>query len=102
MEREIIEAMVLSLPRSEMGTIQEDHEIWEETDGEAYFTVTRHWLPIPGKATEVEAIAATISGPPEERRRIVTEFTEVFGIGTQSEREIGKHNEPDTVLWVMP
>lgn len=101
MEREIIEAMVHSLPISEMGVAAEDHEIWEETDGDAYFTVTRHWLTVPNTEIKYEVVALTVSGPPNERRRIVREFTDIFGAASQREEYVGGHIEPDTILWVV-
>lgn len=101
MEREIIESMVASLPHSEMGMVQDDHEVWEETDGDAYFTVTRHWLTISAIGEKREIVALTVSGPPAERRRIIAEFVEVFGASTQSDRGAQTESEPDTILWVI-
>lgn len=100
MEPKIIESMVASIPPSEMGEVQTDDEIWEETDGGAHFKVTRHWVYLPEGRHQI--VALTVSGQPMERRRIIQEFVEVFGAKANG-RDIDLNDETaiDTILWVV-
>ena len=45
MDKAIIESRVATIPRSELGEVQADHKIWEESDGDAHCIVTPHLLP---------------------------------------------------------
>ena len=101
MDRPIIEAMIASLPVSEMGRIAEDHEIWEEIDGGAFLTVTRHILTSTESGIEHEVVALQISGPLDERFRVISEFVDV--LGSQAQIDMGREGtgEPDTVMWVI-
>lgn len=76
MEKEIIAAMVASLPPSIPGDLPKDQEMWEEIDGGATLFVTRSLLPGPGNE---ELIALSVKGEPSERHRVITEFIAVFG-----------------------
>ena len=98
MERSIIESMVASLPVSELGSIAEDHEIWEETDGAAHFKVTRHILPTPDRVIH-EMVSLTISGPPEEKLRILNEFKQVLGRPTVA--DMTDDEAMDTIAWLL-
>jgi len=99
MEKEIIESAVASIPRSELGTIQDDHEIWEETDGSAHFKVTRHL--VPGTQRDREVISLSISGLPSERRRVILEFKAVFGPPNSGQIASKSPDHVDVLLWVV-
>lgn len=99
MEPQIIESMVTSLPKSEMGEIQADSEIWEETDGGAHFKVTRHWITYSPAGAKVEVVALSVSGVTEERRRIIGEFVDVFGV--VASHDPGLDDGIETALWVV-
>ena len=81
MEREIIESAVASVPKSELGKIQRDNEIWVEYDGRAKLTVRRHILPTPNRD---EIISLDVSGEPNERQRVLREFIKVYGLPIES------------------
>lgn len=99
MEKEIIESFAASIPRSELGAIQEDHEIWEETDGGAHFKVTRHLLPLP--QDEREMISLSVSGEPSERHRIMQEFKEVFGVPVSGQIALRDPAHIDILAWLV-
>jgi len=97
MEKGIIESVVASLPQSELGEVQQDGEIWEETDGGAHFKVTRHILP----ATDgQELLTVSISGEIAERARIVDEFTEVFGVPASQDINPNQADYIDVIAWL--
>lgn len=93
MQREKIESTVASLPQSELGVLPNDDEIWEEQDGEANIKVTRHVLPTPN---HISIVSLTVSGPSDERLRVIKEFIEVYG---QPAVPISLEPHMDTVVW---
>ncbi len=97
MEKEIISASIASLPKSELGAIQSDREIWEGTDGGAHFKVTRHILP-GTQANEV--IALSISGTPDERRRVIKDFKQVFGVPVGGDVSLKDPTHVDILEWL--
>ena len=70
MEKGIISTMVASIPESQIGEIQSDHEIWQETDGGAHLKVTRHILPMQN-GDGLELLMMSVSGHPVERARVI-------------------------------
>lgn len=107
MEPQIIESMVARLPVSEMTEangaprLAEDHEIWEIDDGGAKVKVTRHEIPLPDSNGVLEVIALSVSGAPNERRRVISEFAEVFGSSADSDTSPETASYIDTVLWIV-
>lgn len=97
MEREIISVSVASLPLSEIGSIQQDHEIWEEIDGGAKLMVTRHILPTPKRD---EIISLSVSGVPSERQRVIREFAKVFGEPIDASLHLESLEHVDMVTWL--
>ncbi len=97
MEREIIETMTASIPHSPTGREAKDHEIWEEIDGGARFSVTRHRLP---GAEQYEGLFLVVSGESEERARVIDEFVAVFGDPIETDFETGE-SAVDTVCWLV-
>lgn len=97
MEKEIISSMVVSLPEAKIGEIQQDHEIWEETDGGAHFKVTRHNLQTSNG--DMEILAMSISGHFRERKRVIDEFSEVLGDPIVKEPFFDKSLYIDTIVW---
>jgi hypothetical protein len=93
---EIIEG-VKELPIIPLGIVPDDGEIWEYTDGGAHFKVTRHTLPVPG---DPEIVSLSVSGENEERERIITEFTEVFG--DPADRDVSPISilHTDILMWL--
>jgi hypothetical protein len=101
MERQTIETMTAFIPPSELGAIPADEEIWEENDRGAHFKVTRHILPL--LEPKVEVLSMTLSGEASDRRRIIEEFSEVFGAPADAELNTPVNNEIiDTVVWIAP
>ncbi len=98
MEREIIKSTVESLPYSTIGEVQQDHEIWEEFDGGAKVTVTRHYLPTPNRDS---IVAMTVSGEASERHRVEREFIEVFGDPVYPIDETEADDYVCTVAWFV-
>jgi hypothetical protein len=98
MDKEIIESWVASIPTSELGQVQADHEIWEETDGRAHFKVTRHLLPNIGKH---EIISLSVSGEPNERRRVIKEFKTVLGVPENGDIAFQQLHHIDFVTWLL-
>ena len=98
MEKEVIESTVGEIPVSQLGEIQQDHEIWEETDGNAHFKVTRHILPVAGG---VEMLSMSVSGEPSERARVVDEFCEVFGAPASLDILLEHVDHIDVVAWLV-
>jgi len=98
MEKSIIETMVTSISVSPLEKVAEDHQIWEETDGEAHFKVTRHQLPV---LDHPEFLSLSVSGEPSERTRIVCEFAEVFGQPTSSDVMPDVPENVDVVAWLL-
>jgi len=78
MEKEIIQSCVSVLPESKLGSDLDDGEIWEGVDGEACFRITRPFLPT-ADGVGIGIISMNISGPPDERARLISEFSEVYG-----------------------
>lgn len=100
MKPEIIKTSIDKLPVSEVGKIADDNEIWEMTDGGAHFKVTRHWLSVPGQ-DDLEIVAFSISGQPDERRRVIDEFKDVFGEPAESSTVPTNPEHVDIVMWLM-
>lgn len=98
MEKGIIEAMVASTPRSELDAVQDDHEIWEETEGDAHYKVTRHLLP---GSTQREAIFISVSGPAKDRLRVIKEFKAVLGVPVQGDVNLKDEQHLDVVSWLV-
>jgi hypothetical protein len=88
--------MTASLPLSTLGEVQADEEIWEENDGGAHFKVTRHQLPVE---EYTEMLALSVSGVASERRRVINEFAQVFGIPATKSAIIAS-DYIDIVAWV--
>ncbi|MDB5160077.1 MAG: hypothetical protein JWO99_340 [Candidatus Saccharibacteria bacterium] len=99
MEREIIEASVAGLPKSKLGEIQRDHEIWEEYDGGAKIMVTRHVLPTPQKD---EIISLSVSGEPTERHRVIKEFIAIYGRPVEVSSYSQNPEELEIIIWLIP
>lgn len=97
MEKEIISSSVASLPKSEIGKTPLDYEIWEEVDGGARLMVTRHTLPTPYSD---ELISLSVSGVPNERKRVVSEFTAVFGEPIESDLSPDIDDYVEMVSWI--
>lgn len=101
MEREVIRSTIAKLPASELGKIAADHEIWEETDGDAQFKVTCHTLPV---GEGIRIISMNVSGPENERARIIREFSEIYGNPEPEAGVISQTPEGipiDFVMWVV-
>ena len=98
MDKEIIESWVATIPRSKLGEIQADHEIWEETDGGAHFMVTRHLLSTVGT---YEIISLSISGEPSERKRVMREFNSVLGVPESGDIALRQSDHIDLVTWLL-
>ncbi|MBC7943636.1 hypothetical protein H7X68_04015 [Candidatus Saccharibacteria bacterium] len=98
MEKEIIESTVASIPMGHLGEIQQDNEIWEETDGGSHFKVTRHTIPV---AKGVEMIAMSVSGEPNERARVIAEFCEVFGNPIRRDTLPEDIHHVDILAWLV-
>ena len=98
MEREIIKSAVASVPKSELGKIPRDDEIWVEYDGGAKLIVSRHTLATPNRD---EIISLGVSGEPNERHRVLREFIEVYGppIASTYSRE---PNGVEYQTWLVP
>jgi hypothetical protein len=96
MDNKEIGVRVNELPYSTLGEVQDDSEIWEIQDGEASVKVTKHYLPTPKRDP---ALFMTVSGPMEERQRVIGEFIAVYG-----PTSIPLESEPhmDTAVWVNP
>ena len=95
MEKEIIGSWVASLPETHFGSMHEDDEMWEEQDGGAWFKVTRH---VQGSGMSM--MAMSITGPTEERRRVIGEFSEVFG--QPARKDISElPNHLDFIIWSL-
>ncbi|MBC7869073.1 hypothetical protein H7X69_02765 [Candidatus Saccharibacteria bacterium] len=94
MEKKIIESVATSLPPSKFG----EHEIWEETDGGAYFIASRHTLPT---TNGLEVLAISVSGEPSERARVVAEFCEVFGPPARLDILLEHVDHVDVVAWLV-
>ncbi|MEP7205269.1 MAG: hypothetical protein ABI716_03700 [Candidatus Saccharibacteria bacterium] len=97
MEKDIIKSTVANIPTSRLGEIQQDHEIWEQTDGGAHFKVTRHTLHVVG---ELEMLSLSISGRATERARIIGEFSEVLGTPTSQDVVPDSETNVDIVAWL--
>lgn len=93
MERDVIRQQLGEIPVSLLGKINDDHEIWEFTDGGAHFKVTRHKLPTD--QMDQEFFSLSVSGQPAERERIIQEFSEVLG----ESAEMTTNHGIDFVLW---
>lgn len=97
MEKEIIEAMISSTPRSELGEVQADHEIWEETDGNAHYKVTRNFIP----GTRQEGIFLSISGDPRDRLRVIKDFKATLGVPAGGDIRSKDVTHVDIVSWIV-
>ena len=97
MEKAIIESWVASTPRSQLGEIQADHEIWEERDGGAFFMVSRHLLPA---SREHEIVSLSISGEPVERKRVIKEFKDVLGVPEGGDVALNDAAHIDIITWL--
>lgn len=99
MERQEIERGLEHLPVSNLGEIQDDHEIWEYTDGGAHFKVTRHRLPLPD--TQPEVVSISVSGNALERQRIIREFSHVLGAPGSQDIELKTPEHMDMAMWLV-
>jgi len=98
MERAIIESTVASIPHSQVGEIQQDHEIWEEQDGGAKLMVTRHIISVRDR---YEMISLSVSGEPSERHRVIREFIDVFGRPFEPVLYSSRLDVIDVIVWLQ-
>jgi hypothetical protein len=92
MERVAIETSVAEIPISPLGKVARDHEVWEGTDGDARFKVTRHQLLEVPSAPEM--LYLSVSGESSERGRIISEFSAVYG------KPVGNDTSPEDPLYI--
>ena len=92
-----IKAGVDQLPVLPADQELEPADVWEQFEGGARFIVARHRLPDPG---EPEVVSVTISGNRHDRRRIIKEFTEVFGEPMDKDVDITEGERLDTFVWL--
>ncbi|HRV76101.1 MAG TPA: class I SAM-dependent methyltransferase [Candidatus Saccharimonadales bacterium] len=87
---------VLDLPNSELGSIAEDHEIWEGGAEGVGFKVTRHNLP----GTDTPFIIMSVSGIEPAMTNLIARFTRA--LGDYSSIELGGSvDNPTMVTWVL-
>jgi hypothetical protein len=97
MERESIINNTLDLPIIEVGHVAEDSEVWACTDGEAHFRMARVSLSKRG----LEFYDMRISGPNEERHRIMMEFIDALGPPTEYGQMYTKNGPVDSLSWLI-
>jgi hypothetical protein len=96
MEKENIELNVANVPYSILGEVQADGEIWEAQDGGAFVKVTRHIL---ATLNQDAILSLTVSGPTDERQRVINEFVEVYG---PTALPVDAESHMDTAIWLYP
>ena len=98
MEQEVIRKKVPQIPKSKLGSIPTDKDIWELTDGGAHFKMTRHELPI---GLNIEFLALSVSGIRAERERLIGEFIQVLGIPEEQSLVPESNIEIDMLSWLI-
>jgi len=97
MERDEILRGVTEIPACQLGNIAADNEIWEGQDGRAHFKVTRRYF---GVRIDLELVMMSVSGLPDERKRVINEFTEVLGAPDEVSVRDG-YGHVDTASWLI-
>lgn len=87
---------VLDLPTSELGSIAEDHEIWEGGIEGAGFKITRHNLPL----LDTPFIAMSVSGREPAMTNLIARFTRALGAYSNIEPG-GSVEDPTLVTWIL-
>ena len=93
MDKSTIEALRHEVPVSPLGSVATDTEIWEQNDGGAHLKITRHELGIDN----FEILALSVSGLKSERDRVRSEFSDVYGVPSETDEA----TECDTTAWLV-
>lgn len=97
MEKDRIQSHVSRLPEMPLDLVPGDGEIWEVDDGEAHIKVTCRVL----RALEAyQLISLTVSGPPDERRRVLREFKAVYGTPAGGQYDFKDDTHIDVFEWL--
>ena len=98
MEKDTIQSHVSRLPEIPFGVVPENGEIWEADDGAAHVKVTRHVLRT---LDAYQLVSLTVSGPPDERRRVLRDFKAAYGTPAGGQYDFQSDFHIDVFQWLI-